>query len=173
MRQPLTSQPANAYALQALQLIPRLYRWAVASMQANHLGRDLSLRQLGVLYALREGASSPGQLARRLRVTPAVVTGLIDRLERQGYVRREAEPSDRRRFRLVLTELGLAVSLEVQQTLAAELTAQFASASPEQLQELGRSMQLVERALLSLEERTPPALLDEEEPAKKSKAGRK
>ena len=173
MRQTLPPQPANAHALQALQLIPRLYRWAVASMQANHLGRDLSLRQLGVLYALREGESSPGQLARRLRVTPAVVTGLIDRLERQGYVRREAEPADRRRFRLVLTENGLAVSREVQQALASELAAQFASASPEQLQELGRSMQLVERALLALEERTPPSLLDEEEATKKPKAGRK
>jgi DNA-binding MarR family transcriptional regulator len=173
MRQPLTPPAANAHALQALQLIPRLYRWAVASMQANHLGQDLSLRQLGVLYALREGESSPGQLARRLRVTPAVITGLIDRLERQGHVRREAEPADRRRFRLVLTETGLEVSLEVQQALASQLTHQFASASPEQLQELGRSMQLVERALLVLEERTPPSLLDEEEAVEKPKARRK
>jgi len=167
------THPTNTYALQALKLIPRLYRWAVASVQANHLGRDLSLRQLGVLYALREGVSSPGQLARQLRVTPAVVTGLIDRLERHGYVRREAETGDRRRFRLVLTETGLAVSLEVQQALATQLAGQFASASPEELKELGRSMNLVERALLALEERTPSPLLEDEDEPKKPKTRRK
>lgn len=143
------------HALRALRLIPRIHRWAAASVQANHLGGELSLRQLSVLYAIRDGISSPGALARRLLVTPAVVTGLLDRLERRGYVRREAEPGDRRRLRMVLTEAGLAVGHEVRQALTRELAAQFASASSVELKELGRALELLERAVGALEKLTP------------------
>lgn len=163
----MPAPPPLPTAKHALRLIPRLYRWAVASTQANHLGRGLSLRQLGVLYALREGVTSPGQLARRLRVTPAVVTGLLDRLERNGHVLREAEAGDRRRSRLLLTDTGREVSLEVHQALASQLAAQFTSASPEELQELERSLSLVERALVALEKSTSLGPEDEEAPARK------
>ncbi|QRO02743.1 MarR family transcriptional regulator [Archangium violaceum] len=133
----------------------RLHRWAAASVQANQLSGELSLRQLTMLYAIRQGISSPGLLARRLLVTPAVITGLLDRLERQGYVRREPEPDDRRRLRMVLTEAGLEVSQQVQQAVTGDLAAQFASASPTELKELGRALDLMERALGALEQRTP------------------
>lgn len=143
------------HALRTLGLIPRLYRWAMASVQANHLGRELSLRQLGVLYALREGPLAAGQLARRQRVTPAVITGLLDRLEQRGYVRREADPEDRRRLRLVLTESGREVAQEVRQALAGQMAAQFESASPAELKALDGTLDLLERALVALEAHTP------------------
>ncbi|MCY1078071.1 MarR family winged helix-turn-helix transcriptional regulator [Archangium lansingense] len=149
------SDPLIEHAERALQLMSRLHRWAATSVQANHLGGELSLRQLTMLYAIRQGVSSPGLLARRLLVTPAVITGLLDRLERQGYVRREAEPDDRRRLRMVLTEAGLAVSQRVRQALTGDLAAQFASASPAELKELGRALDLMERALGALEQHTP------------------
>ncbi|WNG22119.1 MarR family transcriptional regulator [Cystobacter fuscus] len=133
----------------------RLNRWAATSVQANQLSGELSLRQLTMLYAIRQGISSPRLLARRLLVTPAVITGLLDRLERRGYVRREADPDDRRRLRMVLTEAGLAVSQQVRQALTGDLAAQFASASPAELKELGRALDLVERALGALEQRMP------------------
>lgn len=149
------SNPSIDHALRVIRLIPRLNRWAVASVQANQLGGELSLRQLTVLYAIREGVSSPRQLARRLRVTPAVITGLLDRLERHGYVRREADPDDRRRLRMVLTEAGLTMGQQVRQALANDLAAQFTSASPTELEELGRALEFVERALVALENHTP------------------
>jgi DNA-binding MarR family transcriptional regulator len=148
-------KPALDHALRTLGLIPRLYRWAMASVQANPLGRELSLRQFGVLYALRDGPLSPGQLARRLRVTPAVITGLLDRMERHGYLRRETDPEDRRRLRLVLTESGREVGQEVRLSLAGDMAAQFESASPAELNELDRALDLLERALVTLEARTP------------------
>ena len=144
-------------SLRLLRLFPRLHRWAVARVQARHLGQGLSLRQLAVLSAIRDGLSSPGQVARRLRVTPAVVTGLVDRMERRGYVRREAEVEDRRRLRLVLTETGLAVGLEIQQALAEELATQLVGASPTEVKELNRSLELMERTLVTLERLTPTA----------------
>ncbi len=38
-----------------------------------------------------------GRLARDLNLTTGAITGLIDRLQRAGYARRVADPSDRRR----------------------------------------------------------------------------
>jgi DNA-binding MarR family transcriptional regulator len=44
----------------------------------------------------RSGPLTAGDLARRTGLAPASVTGLIDRLERKGFVRRIPNPSDRR-----------------------------------------------------------------------------
>ena len=151
-------------ALRTLRLFPRLHRWAVAAVQANQWGQGLSMRQLGVLSAVRDGVSSPGLLARRLLVTPAVITGLVDRLERQGYVRREAQADDRRRLRLVLTKSGRAVSDSLQQALVRELAAQL-DTEPEQARVLSQALEQLERAMSQLETRTSPlALTEAEEP---------
>jgi len=42
------------------------------------------------------GPLSPGTLARMAGLHPATLTGVIDRLERGGWIRRERDPSDRR-----------------------------------------------------------------------------
>jgi DNA-binding MarR family transcriptional regulator len=42
------------------------------------------------------GPLSPSALARRARLHPATMTGILDRLERGGWVARERDPSDRR-----------------------------------------------------------------------------
>src|SRR5690349_15463848 len=110
-------------ARKALRLFPRLHRWATVTLQASPLCRDLSLRQLGLLFLVREGTSSPGELAKRLRVTPAVITGMLDRLERRGYARRVESLDDGRRLHVALTEPGLAVSRSVDQALAEGLAA--------------------------------------------------
>jgi DNA-binding MarR family transcriptional regulator len=44
----------------------------------------------------RHGPLSPSALARRAGLHPATMTGILDRLERAGWVARERDPSDRR-----------------------------------------------------------------------------
>lgn len=57
---------------------------------------------------VRHGATTAGQLAELTSLTTGAVTGLIDRLERRGYVRREPHPSDRRSVMVrPLTEAAL------------------------------------------------------------------
>src|SRR5215208_7348957 len=125
-------------AQQTLELLPVLRRWVTARVHWAGADSGLSLRQYAALNGIREGASSPGELARLWQVTPAVITGIIDRLERRELVRREPDPNDRRRLRLALTEAGLAASALVERALTEELAAQFAKASPRELDELGR-----------------------------------
>ncbi|HJP80948.1 MAG TPA: MarR family transcriptional regulator [Candidatus Saccharimonadales bacterium] len=45
-----------------------------------------------------------GKLAEYCGLTSGAITGLVDRLERQGFVRRERDPADRRRVFIVPVE---------------------------------------------------------------------
>lgn len=46
---------------------------------------------------MRAGALTAGDLAQQTGLSPGAVTGLVDRLERAGFVRRQRDPVDRRR----------------------------------------------------------------------------
>ncbi len=49
------------------------------------------------------GPITAGELARRVGITSGAVTGVIDRLEQMGFVRRGSDPTDRRRVIVELT----------------------------------------------------------------------
>lgn len=53
----------------------------------------------------REGPLSPSALARRSGLHPATMTGILDRLERGGWIVRERDPADRRAV-LIRAERG-------------------------------------------------------------------
>jgi DNA-binding MarR family transcriptional regulator len=142
-------------ARQTLALLPILRRWVTARVHQAGADAGLSLRQHAALSGIRQGASSPGELARLWQVTPAVITGVIDRLERRELVRREPDPDDRRRLRLALTDSGLAASELVERALTEELAAQLARASPRELADLGRALDLLQRTFAALEAQTP------------------
>jgi DNA-binding MarR family transcriptional regulator len=142
-------------AQQTLALLPVLRRWVTARVHWAGADAGLSLRQYAALTGIRNGASSPGELARLWQVTPAVITGIIDRLERRELVRREPDPNDRRRLRLALTDAGLAASTLVERALTEELATQLSQASPRELAELGRALDLLQRTFAALEAQTP------------------
>ena len=133
---------------QLLELLPPLRLWVTTQVQELGAAHGLSFRQYAALIAIRDYASSPGELARLWQVTPAVLTGIVDRLERRGLVRREPDPDDRRRLRLSLTDEGLAASRDVERALTADLAARLAESSPRELAELGRALDLLRRALI-------------------------
>lgn len=84
--------------------------------QIGRLLRPLNVSAAGglVLGILRDrGAMSPSELGERLIVTRATVTGLLDSLERRGFVRRSANPTDRRSLVVEITPAGLTVLQEL------------------------------------------------------------
>ena len=70
---------------------------------------DLTFARYEVLMLLRfsrTGALPITKVANRLMVHPTGVTKLVDRLEQDGFVRREANPSDRRGVLVRITPAG-------------------------------------------------------------------
>ena len=96
-----------------LQVTARLSRIGphLARRQDEVFGRfGLSRGEVGALSALRIAGPpyrlSPTRLSRGLMLSSAGVTSRIDRLERRGFVRRLADPDDRRGVIVELTEEG-------------------------------------------------------------------
>jgi DNA-binding MarR family transcriptional regulator len=73
------------------------------SLLNHHVGARLELKDvdLDCLDLIdRDGPLSPSELARRAGMHPATMTGILDRLERSGWVTRERDPDDRRAVRV-------------------------------------------------------------------------
>jgi DNA-binding MarR family transcriptional regulator len=65
----------------------------------RHLGRALTVNPTdleAMEYLIREGALSPTELARRLDISTASATTVVDRLTTVGHVTRVPNPDDRR-----------------------------------------------------------------------------
>lgn len=67
---------------------------------------------LGIL-ADADGPLPPHQIAERLIISRATVTGLLDSLERRGYVQRLPHATDRRMLGIALTETGRQVARDM------------------------------------------------------------
>jgi MarR family 2-MHQ and catechol resistance regulon transcriptional repressor len=86
----------------------------------GRLLRPLGVSSAGglVLGLLRDhGPMAPSAIGERLIVTRATVTGLVDSLERRGFVRRTANPNDRRGLIVEITPEGLQVLAKVRATV--------------------------------------------------------
>jgi len=78
-----------------------------ASDRAASAAGGITTAQAGALFAIAEaGTPSQRQVGATLGLGEAAVTGLVNRLERMGLVRRDADPDDRRARRLALTDDG-------------------------------------------------------------------
>ena len=79
------------------------------TMYLEEQTRELGVSPLEghVLTYLRKYAPAPvGELVRVFGVKQSTFTSLLDRLERDGLVRREPNPADRRSFLIHITERG-------------------------------------------------------------------
>jgi DNA-binding MarR family transcriptional regulator len=84
---------------------------------------DLSAPQVHTLLALgHEGPLAMGDLARRVAVTEKTITGLVDRLERDGLVERARDAADRRVIHVVLTAPGQALHRRMDAEVLEQLT---------------------------------------------------
>lgn len=109
------TRPTAALRRQARALRERIVALArggslrdpVSATCADH---DLTPPQTHALLWLgHDGALTMGELARRVAVTEKTITGIVDRLERDGHLARERDAADRRVVRVRLTPAGAAL----------------------------------------------------------------
>ncbi len=105
-----------------------LYNQVVAQREGlgGSDGQFLSLLQLN-------GPLSPGRLAEVTGLTTGTVTGVIDRLERAGYVRRERDAGDRRKVLVTLVPEGMARMARHYETYGEHMAAVLQQRSPQEL----------------------------------------
>jgi DNA-binding MarR family transcriptional regulator len=92
---------------------------AVAARAAFDVGPSEGAT-LGELHL--SGPLTPSELARRLGITAAAMTEVLDRLERGRHVRRDPHPSDRRKV-VITIRSGTAASVEREAPAFARLLA--------------------------------------------------
>lgn len=81
-------------------------------------GVRLSHTQSGVLFLLKNVDSLPmTEISRAFDVDNSAVTGLVDRLERAGFVKREPQPGDRRVNLISITEAGRKEALKAEKVV--------------------------------------------------------
>jgi len=69
---------------------------------------DVTPVQYGVLACLwHEDSQTPKQIAASLSLDGSTITGILDRMEKKGLVKRMPDPNDRRALRVILTKQGL------------------------------------------------------------------
>lgn len=121
--------------------LDRLFELAevLGAMMARGVAeRGLTAARAGLLWALlHDGPMTQRALAAQLGVTPRNVTGLLDALQTDGLVAREAHPTDRRATLVSLTAKGRTVTATLRggrDSMAAELFGDMPAAQLEALQ---------------------------------------
>ena len=100
-------KPPGPHACDAWQLLMQLFFSQRANLPPLAAELQLSPAQCHVLHLIEPGRPIPmGQLAETLACDASNVTGLVDRLESRGLVRRRASAEDRRVKVLDLTPKG-------------------------------------------------------------------
>jgi DNA-binding MarR family transcriptional regulator len=91
-------------------LISRIYLQVTSALKKGFTGKGVDKVKpayLGVLLALwREDGLPLGELARRSGLEPSSMTGLLDRMERDGFAFRSPDKNDRRVQMIYLTDDG-------------------------------------------------------------------
>lgn len=158
-----------ATADQALYAMDRMIATAQFGQQdiARRMGLNVTdLTCLGFLMEASMAGESlvAGDLAERARLTTGAVTGVLNRLEKAGYIRRTADPGDRRRVYVVMEETAQERILAIYGPVYQRLASLFADYGPDEIAVLAdwftRSRTMFDEALHEIREgvsTSPPA----------------
>ena len=123
-----------------------IYRTALKRLNARLAVENITFPQYNVLLALgRNGSMQMSLLGEHMLVAPANVTGLIDRIEAKGYVRRRRDPHDRRLWVIELTEEGARVYRNISSRFREYARGLGSSLSPQELAAAVASLDKVRR----------------------------
>lgn len=145
----MTDQDRAALARKMVESLPKFGSWANGFREFETPYGKVGFRQLAILWFLRFQLPSgehvtPTQISENSSVQPSVVTRALTRLESAGFVERKVDPADHRRFFVTITDKGLEISQHVESWYTREMMACMADLSDRQVEELERSVALLD-----------------------------
>ena len=102
---------------------------------------SVSQPQLSCLLALQNHGSLPiSKLAQYILVKPSTVTGIVDRLEKKGLVKRERKGFDRRVITIELTEAGSQLAVAAPPPIPRSIFEALKKRPPQEVKEIVKSL---------------------------------
>jgi len=90
---------------------------------------------LGVLLSLwNEDGLKANELGKRAGLEPSTMTGLLDRMERDGLAKRKPDPNDRRAHRIHLTKEGVDAEVSATKVVSDTLEKVFSTISEKDIE---------------------------------------
>ncbi len=115
---------------------------------------DVPLAQLKSLFMITcKGSTNFRKLSDDLGVTPGDVTGIIDRLVKQGLVSRGEDPQDRRVIVLQATDKGRALLANLRESGANQMAQILAHMNSEELGSLSHGLSALIRSVKEANEK--------------------
>jgi DNA-binding MarR family transcriptional regulator len=118
--------------------------------------------------AVLDGAGEPltgTDIAKRLLVTTASITSLLDTLARRGYIERQPHPIDRRKTLISITDAGRELVDDMLPTVHTAATQLFGGLSPGELETLISVCTHLRTRVAQLSELPPPIAHPRRRPA--------
>lgn len=119
-------------------------------LHSKHLSKTSGLTSPQLLIMLEIDKSSginSSQVAKKVNLSAATVTNILDRLENKSLIARVRDTQDKRRVALYLTEDGKAILLNAPQALQEHFIENFANLAPWEQSQLLSSMERISQMM--------------------------
>ena len=129
-----------------------------AARQGLKQAADTTLPRFDILAQLErhDGPMSMGDLSKRLMVSNGNITGLVDRLAREGHVKRTPSPDDRRVQMVSLTRQGAKFFAGLAKHHRDWVEGMMSDLSADEMKSLYTLLARLKQSILAAESRTTP-----------------
>lgn len=118
MKEPFDEDRYRPDAEKLTDIITVLRRCFIINLSKELNQGDISFPQYFLLgYLTQQSSLSMTEIARKMEHTTAAATGIIDRLERLGYVQRTHAKDDRRKILVKITRRGCTLVTKVHEDM--------------------------------------------------------
>jgi DNA-binding MarR family transcriptional regulator len=142
-------------AIRQLEVVGGQAEEFVATVARRHGLSHAALNALAVI----EGGGGPiptGEISARMHITTGTMTSVLDTLERNGYIKRIADPNDRRRVLVDITPDAQAVLDKMLPEVQHVIAAAMANIDDDALQALLDALADVSAAIAAVPDTLPP-----------------
>ena len=144
----MNTSPQNNKSREIILSIRRLMQARELYKKEVNRTYQVSASQLNCVLALYEnGPLPPSQIAKHMMVESSTVTGVVDRLEQKGLVRRTRNSPDRRVINIELTKEGTRLAENAPPPIQQKIIDGLGKLSEKQVNQIVKALQMLTNML--------------------------